>query len=258
MIPARLLLCFVTFSAVLLPGRTRAFGMTTEEFMALPLADLRNSRSGAYQLLVMTSNAAAVNPGSSVAQWNVAAIYYFIGDYYETNREMKKWLYTRTRDHALEAVRLEPGSADARYWLAVGYGKWSEANGILQSLFYADDVVRELTRTVEIRPDFFFGVPWAIRAKAYNFAPGWPLSIGDKEQSYRDIMTAYRYGPGFRFIFQLHAELLLNDGRYAEAKQVAEKGLALAFDPKSPREEERMIYELSRIRDIADGRIVRP
>lgn len=232
--------------------------MNTEQFLETDQAKMRNTRSTAFQLLAMISNKMAERPDWDEVNWLHAAMLYFIGDYYETLFEKKKQLFTMTKDYSLKAVRLNDESADAHYWLSVGYAKWSEANGILDSLFYADDILEELNKTIAIRPSLFYGIAWAIRAKVYDFAPGWPLSVGNKERAYQDIRKALEYGPGFRFNYQIYAEILINDGMFEEALKIIEQGLALPLDPMYPREEEKITSELKKDLVIVKNRLGLP
>lgn len=236
---------------------TFLFPTTTDEFLLTEMARQRNSEQTAYVLLAFISNQVLLRPDYDEANWLHAAMLYFIGDYYETNFQKKKELFTMTKDYALKAVQLNPDSADAHYWLAIGYAKWSEANGILDSLFYADDTLNELTKTLELRPGFYHGVAFGIRAKVYDLAPGWPLSIGNKELAFRDIKTAFIFGPDFRFNYQLYAEILMNNGMFEEAKKQIEKGLALPYDKMYPREEDKIIAELNKYQVIVNERLNR-
>jgi hypothetical protein len=59
---------------------------------------------------------------------------YFYADYYECNNEKKKEYFNLTKQYATKAVSIDSNCADAHYWLGIGYAKWAEANGILESL----------------------------------------------------------------------------------------------------------------------------
>lgn len=248
-------ICILISLFFILTGVTTVFSTTTDEFLRTDFAKQRNTRETAYKLLAYISNQLVQRPDYDEANWLHAAMLYFIGDYYETNFAKKKELFTMTKDFALKAVQLNPESADAHYWLAVGYGKWSQANGILDSLFYADDIFNEISRTIELRPGFFRGVAFGIRATVLDLAPGWPLSIGNKEMAYQDIKTALQFGPDFRFNYQMYAEILINDGYFEEAKKVIEKGLSLPYDTYYPREEDKIINDLKKDLAIVNSRL---
>ncbi len=243
------------FLACLFVFQAFIFSITTDEFLSNELARQRYTQEGSLKLLSMISNELSENTESAELNWLYAAMLYFYGDYYEEDTAKKKEYFTQTKDFAFKAVLIDPNSADAHYWLGVGYAKWSEANGILDSLFYADDVRDEMTKVITLQTNFFKGIAWAIRAKVYNVAPGWPMSVGDKEESYRNISKALQIGSDFRFIHQLYAEMLLNDGNYREAKKVIEKALALPLDEKYLKEEEKVIGILQRYLIMANKKL---
>lgn len=233
---------FVGFLAV------SASGMTIEDFLKMDMAKQRNTPEGNLVLITAVSNELAKDPNNYELNWLFSAVLYFYGDYHEKDKEKKKAYFARCRDYAKKAVALNPNGPDGHYWLAIGYGKWSEANGILDSLFYADDIAAEMTRVIEINPKYFYGFPWAVRAKVYALAPGWPLSVGDKQKAYQDMETAAKYGSGYKMIFQFYAEILQNDGRNEEALQMIDKALALPIDQLSPMEDRIMISQLQKTR----------
>lgn len=245
----------IIFILLLITVKSNLISMTTDDFLSMDIAKQRTNLEGCRNLLIMISNELAKNPNSDEMNWLYASMHYFIGDYYETDAEKKKESFNKTRLFALKAISINSNNTDAHYWYGVGLGKWAEANGILDSLFTAADIKDEMTRVVKRRPDFFRGVAWGIRAKVYNLAPGWPLSVGDKEQSYKDIQEAYRYGPDFRFIYQMHAEMLINDGRYREARRIIQQGLALPFELKYQTEDARIIRDLKTDLKIANERL---
>ncbi len=246
-------MCGVLYCILIL--NTPSFCLNTEEFLDEDIAMERNTHEGNIKLLENLSNELSTNSNSYDLNWEYAAILYFEGDIYETNINKRKEYYWKTKDYADRAIALNPNGVDGHFWKATGYGLWSQANGILNSLFCVGTVKDEMTKVIEIKTNFFRGLPWAIRAQTYNFAPGWPLSIGNKEQSYKDIQIALKYGEDYRYVHQIYAEMLMNDGKYAEAKEEIEKSLNMSFDEKIPREEEKTIKGLKIDLEIVNKRL---
>ncbi len=220
------------------------YSVTTMDFITNELASLRNTKEGIIKLLTMLSNDYKTNSNSYNLNWQLSAMTYFYGDYYVTNNEEKKKVFEVSMNFGKKAVSLNPNGADGHYWLGIAYAKWSEANGILSSLFYADDVLDEMTKTIEIRPDFLWGLALSVRARVYSVAPPWPISVGDRKKAYIDIYQALKHGPTYRLVWKFYAEILIDDGRIKEAKEVIEKALALPIDKRIPLEEEKTIKEL--------------
>ncbi|MGC8771645.1 MAG: hypothetical protein ACP5Q5_10385 [Brevinematia bacterium] len=222
-----------------------SFSATTMDFITNELAALRNTREGIMKLLNILSNDYRTNSNSYDLNWQLSAMTYFYGDYYVNDNETKKRVFETAMKFGKRAVELNPKGPDGHYWLGIAYAKWSEANGILSSLFYADDVLEEMTRTIELQPDFLWGLALAVRSRVYSVAPGWPISVGDRKKAYIDIYQALKYGSTYRLNYKFYAEILIDDGKLKEAKEVIEKALAFPLDKRIPLEEEKTIKELN-------------
>ncbi|MCX7821387.1 MAG: tetratricopeptide repeat protein [Brevinematales bacterium] len=221
------------------------FSSTTMDFITNELAALRNTKEGIIKLLMILSNDYKTNSNSYDLNWQLSAMTYFYGDYYVNDNETKKKVFETAMNFGKRAVELNPKGPDGHYWLGIAYAKWSEANGILSSLFYADDVLDEMTKTIEIQSDFLWGLALAVRSRVYSVAPPWPISVGDRKKAYIDIHQALKYGPRYRLNHKFYAEILIDDGRINEAEKVIENALAFPVDKRIPLEEEKTIKELN-------------
>jgi hypothetical protein len=210
------------------------------------LAKKRNTLEGTLELITTLQAKLKAEPNSYDASWQYAAICYFYGDYYlkDNDKDKKKKYFTLCKDAAENAVKLNPKGVDGHYWLGIGLGMWSDANGILDSLFFADDVANEMTKVIEMNPAYFRGTPWMVRASVYAFAPGWPLSIGDTEKAYADVKMAFKYGGDYRVMYVLYCRILMHNSRWKDAMIVINKGLALPYDKNIPVEEDAAIAKL--------------
>jgi len=210
------------------------------------LAKKRNTLEGTLELIKTLQAKYKADPNSYDTAWQYAAICYFYGDYYlkENDKETKKKYFTICKDAAERAVKLNPKGADGHYWLGIGLGMWSDANGILDSLFFADDVANEMTKVIEMDPSYFRGTPWMVRASVYAFAPGWPLSVGDTDKAYADVKMAFKYGSDYRVIYVLYCRILIHNSKWKEAMNIINKGMALPYDKNIPVEEDSAIAKL--------------
>jgi tetratricopeptide (TPR) repeat protein len=229
------------------------FPLTTEDFLNMEIIKKRNTHEGNLELLNIISNYMMNDSNNYDLYWESSALWYTEGEFYVSDNESKKECFRIAKDFALNAVRLNPEGPDGHYWLGASYGLWAEANGIFSSLFYAGYIIDEMTAVINLKPDYFRGSAWAIRAEVYDLAPGWPISIGDKQKAEDDIKMALKYGGDFRFVLMIYVEMLLNDGRFSEAKEVAEKALALTYDERVPLEEEDRIEKLKGYLDRTDS-----
>jgi len=179
--------------------------------------------------------------------WITAAAYYYQGEFYTTNRERRKAAFLKTKDYALLATRINPQGAEGYYWLAVGYALWSKENGILDSLFYADDVLEALNRCIDLQPTYFDGVPWAMRALAYDLVPGWPW-FGDKKKAMEDITRALRlssHTPAERTVLGIYIDILTRRGQYTLATNALTLFTNLPWNADFSLEEARAYRDIS-------------
>lgn len=242
---------------ILLSSLILVYADVVKDIAESDLAKMRNTKTGALQLLQYLKTELSKNPESYDLNWQYAAMCYFYADYYlpKDEKELKKKLFTLTKKYAQKAVNIKPNGVEGHYWLGVGIGLWSEANGILDSLFNADDVVMEMTKVIQLEPTYFRGTPWIIRAKVYNLAPGWPLSIGDKQKSYEDAKIALQYGSNYRVVYVQYVDILINDKKWNEALKYIEKGLEIPFDQNIPIEEKKSIEQLKNFKKIVEKNI---
>ncbi|URA09870.1 hypothetical protein [Thermospira aquatica] len=179
--------------------------------------------------------------------WLISAGYYYQGEFYQTTKESRKRSFTLAKDYGLMATAFNPQGAEGFYWLAVAYALWSKENGILDSLFYADDVLEALNRCIELQSDYFDGVPWAMRALVYDLVPGWPW-FGDKEKAFRDIQIALRYARGKvteRTVLGIYVDILTRNKRYIEATNALAQFTNIPWNSEFELEEKRAFRDIS-------------
>lgn len=166
--------------------------------------------------------------------WQFARAAHFYADNFITENELKKNIFSEAKDAAQQAVNFESSKPEGHYWLGANYGSWAEVNGILESLNYADDIVEEMTRVINIDKTFNEGMPYAIRAKVYYKAPGWPLSIGNQDKAVDDFEQALKYGKNKnRKVYRFFAEYLIQKGNKIKAQAIIKEGLAIPFDKQN-------------------------
>jgi tetratricopeptide (TPR) repeat protein len=207
-------------------------------------AQKRETQKGLEELLAELEIKLKADPGDYDAHWMYAVLCYFYGDFYAVDRRVKKRYFTLCKDYADKAVHINPRGAAAHYWLGVGMAMWAEYNGILYSLFSADDIVNEMTTVITLNPNFFKGMPWAIRASVYAYAPG-VISVGDEQKAKEDIEEALYYGKTYRQTYQLVADIYVYWRDWENAKQIIDTALNLPFNNLMTVEENDCIRKLN-------------
>jgi hypothetical protein len=77
------------------------------------------------------------------AYWRIARTYYWVGTN-EKDTARAAETFREGIDFAKIAISLDENCIEARFWLAVMYGLYGQARGILQSLHMVDPMKREL------------------------------------------------------------------------------------------------------------------
>jgi hypothetical protein len=207
-------------------------------------AQKRETKQGLQDLLRELETKLKTDPGDYEANWMYATLCYFYGAFYAVDKGIKKRYFTLCKDYADKAVHINPKGTAGHYWLGVGMAMWAESNGILYSLFTADDIVNEMTKVIQLNPAFFKGMPWAIRASVYAYAPG-VISVGDKKKAEEDIKQALFYGKTYRQTYQLIADIYIYWREWKNAKQIIETALSLPFNNLMDVEESDCIRKLN-------------
>lgn len=86
-------------------------------------------------------------------------------------------MFEEGRSYGDRAIELAP-SADAYYWRTSNIGRWGETKGILDSLFKAGDMKKDLLEVISYDP--VYADAWYVLGRLYFKLPGWPISFGDK------------------------------------------------------------------------------
>ncbi|MEJ2663912.1 MAG: hypothetical protein P8107_07695 [Spirochaetia bacterium] len=219
-------------------------GDNLDDLLKSKIGQKRETKEGLFELLQELELKMKAGQNDYDTLWMYAVLCYFYGDFYAEKKDVKKRYFTLCKDYADKAVHINPNGAAGHYWLGVGMAMWAEYNGILYSLFSADDIANEMTKVISLNPAFFKGMPWAIRASVYAFAPA-VISVGDKKKALADIKQALVYGKTYRQTYQLVADIYIYWKEWDKAHEIIEKALSLPFNNLMPVEESDCIRKLN-------------
>lgn len=129
--------------------------------------------------------------------------------------------YERAITYAKRSLELESNNPDAHFWLAVLYGQIGQAKGVLNSLFLVKTMKTELELCLKLNPNYDYA--YHILATLYLRVPGWPISIGDKNQALEYELLAVKLNPTYLpyqwNLYQIYNQL----GKENAAKQVLQQ-----------------------------------
>ncbi|MEW6261859.1 MAG: TRAP transporter TatT component family protein [Thermodesulfobacteriota bacterium] len=157
--------------------------------------------------------------------------------------------YDQAISVAEEAVRRAPNQAGPHYWLGAAYGL--KANNIsgLKALKLVDPIKQEMDRVLALDPGYEYGGAHRVLGRLYSKLPG--LFGGDKTKAEKHLRTALSQAPGFLLSHLYLADLLIEQGRKDEAKEVLGQALrasvAAGLEPETilwKAEAEKMIKKI--------------
>ena len=145
----------------------------------------------------------------------LARAWFLYGEERAKTDDAKVAAYERARDLARRATELAPRDPDAHLWYAITLGTWSQAKGLLRSALALRDLRREVDRVLELDPKNI-----EAHIMAGSIARELPLLLGgDRKESEARFKTAQRLDPRLTGVRIELAQLYINLGRYAEARQ---------------------------------------
>ena len=205
-------------------------------------ADFRNAYQSAKQALQESATYENF--------WKMAkAAYEFATHGVADNRtEERKAIYQEGKDAADRARKMNPSGVEGHYWFGVNLGSWAETNGIMASLFAAGDLLSAAEQAARLNPRYLNAAPLALKARVLHKAPGWPVSVGNRDQAEADLRRALTLGGDRnRTVYKFLAELLIDKGNKAEAKALLQKGLQLPADAENPYADNKTVNEMQEI-----------
>jgi len=163
------------------------------------------------------------------AYWKMARVGYWIGDH-AALKEEKRRVFQMAIYHGKKAVQAAPERVEGHYWLAVNYGSYGDAKGVLKSLALVKPLKAELNKVLEIDPAYDEGGADRILGRVFYELPG--FIGGDKKKSLEHLLKSRELGPrvGITRIFLADTYLALDEVEKARAE--LEFVVGMEPDPK--------------------------
>jgi tetratricopeptide (TPR) repeat protein len=154
--------------------------------------------------------------------------------------------YERARDVAKRATELAPKDPDAHLWYAITLGSWSQAKGLLHSAIALRNLRKEVDVVLQLDPNNI-----EAHVMAGSIDRELPALLGgDRKASEAHFKTAQRLDPRLTGVSVELAQLYINMGRYAEARQQ----LQSVLDEKAPTDRPRWtLKEVPKARQMLES-----
>ncbi len=182
--------------------------------------DKRESAKAVSKSESYYQKALAIEPSSSEAMWKLARLYYWKGEHTDGD-DAKMEIFKKGIRYAQEAVKLKGDCMECRFWLAVSYGSYGTAKGVMASLDLVPHVKKELKILLAKKPAFEYGGPHRVMGRLYHKLPG--FKGGDNTKAIEHYRKAIELGPQNIMNHRFLAEVLIDEGQKAEAEQLLRK-----------------------------------
>jgi hypothetical protein len=187
----------------------------------------RANLASARQAVELWAGELARNPQAFDAAWKLARADYWLGGHapaVDRRRFLEQGI-----DAGRKAVALQPGRPEGHFWIAANMGALAESFGLRQGLKYRKAIKDELETVLRIAP--LYGERSADRALGRWYFKVPSLFGGSHtlaEQHLRASLTVNGRSTASHYFL---AELLIDDGRKADARAELQAVLDAPLDP---------------------------
>lgn len=140
-----------------------------------------------------------------------------------------------------EMIKIAPEKPHGYHWYGVGIEAWGLSRGILNSLQLVPEGKKALERSIALDPTYLFGSAQLQLGRALLLLPGFPLSIGNRDEALRLTLEGVKQNPNFTMGVLYLADLYWMIGRNEDALREAQKVATL----KPNNEYEYITYEVA-------------
>lgn len=178
--------------------------------------------------------ALAIKPDSPEAARKLLRSYYFKGSFTTENNKEQMKIFQEGIKLGEEISKRFPDDASLNYLMAILWGKWSEAHGILESARKgAAGIIRSYClKCIEVDPKVENGNAYAVLGRVYFKAPYIPffLTWPSKEKAVEYIKKALEISPKNRYARQYYGESIYSQNKN-EAVKIFNELLNETLDP---------------------------
>lgn len=168
------------------------------------------------------------NPSTFDAAWKLARVDYWLGGH-APPAERRGFLEGGI-EAARKTVALQPNRPEGHFWLAANMGTLAESFGLGAGLKYRGAVKRELETVLQLDPSFMNGSADRVLGRWYDRVPG--LFGGSNKKAEAHLRASLKYDEHSTVSRFFLAELLIDEGRKAEARAELQKILDAPINPE--------------------------
>jgi len=170
----------------------------------------------------------AQRPSAFEAAWKLARADYWLGGHVPTPQ--RRAFLTRGIEAGRRAIAAAPNLPEGHFWTAANMGALAEASGIRGGLKYRRPIKDELEWVLRTAPEFLQGSADRALGRWYFKVPA--FLGGSKALAEAHLRASLEYNPRSTASRFFLAELLLDEGRVADARAELQQVLDAPLDPE--------------------------
>ena len=153
---------------------------------------------------------------------------------YDTPENQQEKVFEALVAEAQKLADLNPGSAEAKVWLAIVLSTDAGVTGGFGALGKVKEARRQLEAAEKINPDALNGSIYTSLGSLYYQVPGWPIGFGDDEKAETYLKKALAINPDGIDPNYFYGDFMLEEGNYQQAVKYLEKAAAAPPRPGRP------------------------
>lgn len=181
------------------------------------LIDKRETKGSLDRAIEILEKLKAENPDKDIIRGKLSSAYFYKGLFSAEGSREREDAFDNGSRYGLEAITLNPRAVYGNFWYASNLGYLGLCRGALASLASIDPFKKSMEIVLKENENFYFAGPHRALGRLMHQAPGWPISIGNKNKAMDHLEKAVQLAPNF-FNNRLYlAEILVDLGKKDKA-----------------------------------------
>lgn len=201
------------------------------------LIDQRETAGNLEKAAALLDELKAKHPENDIIRGKLSNVYFYIGLFAPEGEKSREEAFDRGTEYGKEAITLNPKAVYGNFWHASNLGYLGMCRGMLASLASIDPFRKSMEIVLKENERFFFAGPHRALGRLFQQAPGWPISIGNKNKAADHLERAVELEPDF-FVNRLYlAEYYVEMGKRDKAREQLEWCAKRELNPLHVRED---------------------
>lgn len=183
------------------------------------LIDKRESAGSLDKAVQLLEALKDQHPDKDIIRGKLSSTYFYKGLFAKEGSREREDFFDHGVKYGQEAITLNPRAVYGNFWYASNMGYLGMCRGALASLASIDPFKKCMEVVLKENENFYFAGPHRALGRLYHQAPGWPISIGNKNKAAEHLDKCVQLAPNF-FNNRLYlAELLVDIGKKDKAME---------------------------------------